>query len=268
VERDELGNVVDVGVGAVGEHGPAAGEPEPVAVDADPVLHRLLDGELLVRRVGEPGDVAAGGPRERGAVPGRRGHKAPQPLPLRRRAVPLAVHQAVPREPQRPLHVLARRVLGVPGGARRVRRPPWRGRGGGGGGASVERVVRRGRVARGEVERRGAGAGPGPPLRGGGDVGAGDGRSGGDGGGFVGWSGEAAVLPDADEIGGRAEEEDGHEWQERGAAGGGWWDVQLCGRRPDPHGACPRAAPSSCWLPLPVGTGDWGVCSVPLPPAA
>jgi hypothetical protein len=234
VERDELPNVVDVGVGAVGEHGPAAGEPEPVAVDADPVLHRLLDGEVLVRHVGEPGDVAAGGPRERGPVPGRRGHQAPQPLPLRRRAVPLAVHQAVPREPQRPLHVLARRVLRVLGRARRVPPPPRRGRGGGGGagrgGASVER---RGRVARGEVEGRGAragaaGAGPGPPLRGGGGVRAGDGGGDGDGS-FVGWGGEAAVLPDADEVGGGAEEGDGHERKERGAAGGG--GVTTLGRR-------------------------------------
>ncbi|BAS90571.1 Os04g0570850, partial [Oryza sativa Japonica Group] len=120
VEGDDLADVVDVRAGAVGEHGAAAGEPELFAFDADPVLHRLLDGELLVRHVGEPRDVAAGRPRERVAVPLGRRHEAPEPLALRR-AVPLPVHEPVPREPQRALDVLARRVLGVLGRARLVR---------------------------------------------------------------------------------------------------------------------------------------------------
>lgn len=205
-----------------------------------------------MRHIGETGDVVASGPREWRPVANRRGHQAPQPLPLRRRAVPLAVHQAVPREPQRPLHVLARRVLRVLGRARRVPPPPRRGRGGGGGGAAGRggaSVERRGRVARGEVEGRGAragaaGAGPGPPLRGGGGVRAGDGGGDGDGG-SVGWGGEAAVLPDADEVGGGTEEGDGHERQERGAAGGGGRDVQLRGRRADPHGVCPSQRASA-----------------------
>jgi hypothetical protein len=266
VERDDLANVVDVGVGAVGEHGPAAGEPELVAVDADPVLHRLLDGKLLVRHVGEPGDVAAGGPRERGPVPARRGDEAPQPLPLRRRAVALPVHQPVPRVPQRPLHVLARGVLGVPDGARGV--PPRRCRRGGGGGAGrgggCERLVRGRRVVRGEVEGPGwlggGGAGPGAgrrgllPSGGCGGGGAGDGGGDGDGGG-LGRGGEAAVLPDAEEVGGGAEEQDGDERQEGGAPRGRRRDVQLRRRQADTHGAgaclaclplapAPAAAPS------------------------
>jgi hypothetical protein len=73
-------------------------------------LHLLLDGELLVWHVGETGDVVAGRPREWGLVANQRGHQAlqPLPLPLRRRAVPLTVHQVVLWEPQRPLDVLAR----------------------------------------------------------------------------------------------------------------------------------------------------------------
>ena len=95
-------------------------------------MHLLLDGELLVWHVGETGDVVAGRPREWGLVANQRGHQAlqPLPLPLRRRAVPLTVHQVVLWEPQRPLDVLARRVLKLLSRARRV--PPWRGQGGGG----------------------------------------------------------------------------------------------------------------------------------------
>lgn len=38
MERDEHPDVVDVGVGVVGEHGTAAGEPELVVVDMDQIL--------------------------------------------------------------------------------------------------------------------------------------------------------------------------------------------------------------------------------------
>jgi hypothetical protein len=188
VERDDLANVVDVGVGAVREHGPAAGEPELVAVDADPVLHRLLDGELPVRHVGEPGDVAAPRPRKRAAVPGRRRNEAPQEL-LGHGAVPLPVHQPVPRVPQRSRHVHARRVLRVLG---RARAEPLRRLRRGGGGR-----VERGRVVRGEVAGVGVGvgAGGGGSRWGGRGGGAGDGA----GGGY-----EAAVLPDANEVAGGA----------------------------------------------------------------
>jgi hypothetical protein len=63
------------------------------------------------------------------------------------------------------------------------------------------------------------------------------------------------VLPDADEVGGGAEEEDGHERQARGAAaaGSGGRDVQLRGRRADPHGVC--GLPLALLLPPPT----WGV---------
>jgi hypothetical protein len=116
VEGDKLADVVDVGAGAAREHGAAPGEAELVAVDADPILHRLLDAELLVRHVGEPGDVAAGRPRERVAVALGRRDEAPEAL-AGRGAVALPVDEAVAGEPQGTLHVLAGRVLGVLGGA-------------------------------------------------------------------------------------------------------------------------------------------------------
>jgi len=71
------------------------------------------------------------------------------------------------------------------------------------------------------------------------------------------------VLPDADEVGGGAEEEDGHERQARGAAaaGGGGRDVQLRGRRADPHGVC--GLPLALLLPPRAGCrsapSQWGV---------
>jgi hypothetical protein len=250
-ERDDLPNVVDVGVGAVREHGPAAGEPELVPVDADPVLHRLLDGELLVRHVGEPGDVAAPRPRERAAVPRRRRDQAPQPLP-RRGAVPFPVHQAITWVPQRPRHVLAGGVLRVLGRAR-AEPPPRRRRGDGGGGGG--KVGRR-RVVREEVEV--AGRGRGGPCGGGG---AGDSGGDGDGGG-AGGGREAAVLPDAGEVGGAAEEKDGDEREEDWAPGSrrrGGGDVELGGRATDTHGGVCLPRSGLALLPLPASHCGEGV---------
>jgi len=229
VEGDKLADVVDVGAGAAREHGAAPGEAEPVAVDADPILHRLLDAELLVRHVGEPGDVAAGRPRERVAVALGRRHEAPEALAVRG-AVALPVDEAVAREPQGALHVLAGRVLGVFGGARLVAAVAERG--------LRLRPLRR--VVRGEVERpRGGRRGGGRQGWGGARDGGGDGDRGGDaaaGGG--GARGEAAVVPDAEEVGHRAEDGDGREVEQRGAARGRGRrrEVQLRGGRAHRHG--------------------------------
>jgi hypothetical protein len=232
VERDDPPDVVDVGAGAAREHGASPWEAELVAVDADPVLHRLLDGELLVRDVGKPGYVAAGGPRERVAVaPGRR-HEAAEALGVGGRAVTLPIDEAVAREAQGALHVLAGRVLGVLGGAGLV-------------GALARRGLRlhplRG-VVRGEVERprgggggRGGARGDGRGRGGAGDCGGdGDGGAGAGGGG----RGEAAVVPDAEEVGQGAEDRDGREVEQRGAARGrgGRREVQLRGCRAHRHG--------------------------------
>ena len=255
VEGDDLADVVDVRAGAVGEHGAAAGEPELFAFDADPVLHRLLDGELLVRHVGEPRDVAAGRPRERVAVPLGRRHEAPEPLALRR-AVPLPVHEPVPREPQRALDVLARRVLGVLGRARLVR--------------AVHLARRhlhplRGMVRR-EVERRGrrggaAAAAVAMERRGGGDAGDGGGGGDGDGGGDAAGrgGGEAAVVPDADEVGHRAEHRDGREVEQGRAAAARGRHVQLRGGRAHRHGWLAASAAPAARSPLsPRLLWDWG----------
>ncbi|BAT14756.1 Os11g0601650, partial [Oryza sativa Japonica Group] len=109
-EGDDGGELVDVLVGAAGELGAAAGEAEEAALVSHPVLHRLLHGEALVRRVRERHVVAAPRPRERRHVPRRRRHQAPQPLAVAG-AVPLPVHHVLPREPHRALLVVARRVV-------------------------------------------------------------------------------------------------------------------------------------------------------------
>jgi hypothetical protein len=236
VERDEIADVVDVGAGAVREHGAAPGEAELVAVDVDPVLHRLLDGELLVRDVGEPGDVAAGRPRERGAVAVGRRHEAPQPLGVCRGAVALTVDEPVAREPEGALHVLAGRVLGVLGGARVV-------------GAAARRGLRPhplGGVVRGEVERRGGRGGGGRGLGG-----AGDGGGDGDGGAGVGGRGEAAVVPDAEEVGHGAEDGDGREVEQRRAPPGRR-EVQLREGRAHRHGCWVVSRAGFFTLPCPV----------------
>jgi hypothetical protein len=240
VEGDKLADVVDVGAGAAREHGAAPGEAELVAVDADPILHRLLDAELLVRHVGEPGDVAAGRPRERVAVALGRRDEAPEAL-AGRGAVALPVDEAVAGEPQGTLHVLAGRVLGVLGGACFVV-------------AMAERALRLHplrRVVRGEVERsRGGRRGGG--RRGGG--GAGDGGGDRDRGGGVaggGPRGEAAVVPDAEEVGQRAEDGDGREVEHRWAARGrGRRREELRGGRAHRHGVDGPAATAASSLRL------------------
>jgi hypothetical protein len=246
-ERDELADVVDVGCGAVREHGAAPGEAELVAVDADPVLHRLLDCELLVRHVGEPGDVAAGGPGERGAVALGRRHEAPQPLAVRLRAVALPVDQPLAREPERALHVLAGRVLGVFGGARVERAAARRGL----------RLHPLGGVVRGEERREGGGVrGQGGARDGGGD---GDGGGAGAGGGG---HGEAAVVPDAEEVGDGAEDGDGREVEQRPAPPGRR-EVQLRGGRAHRHGGSAPVGLSSvrCFtLPLVRDVSVWVRC--------
>lgn len=109
-EVNQLPNVVNVLIGAVGEHGAAAGEVEAVAVVADPVLHGLLDGELAVRHISVPGDVAAGRPREGVAIAVRRGDAALEGFGLRG-TVALAVHHLVARVADGARVVLAWGVL-------------------------------------------------------------------------------------------------------------------------------------------------------------
>jgi hypothetical protein len=109
-EGDDGAELVDVLVGALRELRAAAGEAEHGALVLDPVLDGLLDGEALVRRVGEGDVVAALGPGERRHVPRRRGDQAPQPL-AGLRAVPLPVHHVLARELHRAVLVVARRVV-------------------------------------------------------------------------------------------------------------------------------------------------------------
>ncbi|KAB8101017.1 hypothetical protein EE612_031686, partial [Oryza sativa] len=185
------GDVVDVPVGAVREHGPAAGEAEHVAVPPDPVLHALLRHQLLVRRVRVPRRVAAPRPPERRAVAPRRRDEAPPPLG-RRGAVPLPVREPPPRLAQRPPLPLARGVLRVPRVARRDaarRRRPRLGRVLLGR-AVVDREVEGGVVLRGRGRRwlpRVA--------RDGGEGGGGERRG--------------RVRPHGEEVGGGAERHDG-----------------------------------------------------------
>ncbi|KAM0934367.1 hypothetical protein DsansV1_C32g0223271 [Dioscorea sansibarensis] len=112
--RNKLGDVVDVGVGAAGEHRAAAGEPELIAVDSDPVLHGLLDAEFLVRDVSEPGRAAAGGPWERISVADRRRYQTLQNL-IFGRTVAFSIDETVPVELETPVTVLAGSVLAVLG---------------------------------------------------------------------------------------------------------------------------------------------------------
>lgn len=109
-QGDERIYVVDVSVGTAWEHGAAAGEPEPVAVHLDPVLHGLLDAELLVGDVVVPGVVSALRPLEWRLVLGRSRDETPDELVVAG-AVPLPVHQHCPLEPPSPGSIVARRVL-------------------------------------------------------------------------------------------------------------------------------------------------------------
>lgn len=111
LEIDQPPNIINVGIGTVGEHGPAAGEPEPVALEPDPVLVLLLDRQPLVRDVRVPHRVPALRPTERHSVPVRGGDPAPEEL-VGLRAVPLSVYKHVTFELQGPQGVLAWRVLG------------------------------------------------------------------------------------------------------------------------------------------------------------
>ena len=109
-EVDEVGNVVDVLIGSVGEHGAAAGEVEPVAVVADPVLDGLLHRELAVGHVGVPRHVAARRPGEGVPVAVRRGDTAFQNLVVLR-TVSLAVDHSSARVLEGARVVLAGGVL-------------------------------------------------------------------------------------------------------------------------------------------------------------
>lgn len=83
---------------------------EAIAVEADPVLHGLLDGEFAVRHVCVPRDVAAGRPREGVTIAVRRGDAALESFGLGR-TVALAVHHPVARVAEGAGVVLAWGVL-------------------------------------------------------------------------------------------------------------------------------------------------------------
>lgn len=88
---NELADIVNVSIGAVGKHGAAAGEPEPVALEPNPVLNRFLDGELLMGYIRVPGQIPAERPLEGVLVAVRRRHPAFQELVFLR-AVSLSVY--------------------------------------------------------------------------------------------------------------------------------------------------------------------------------
>jgi len=155
-EGDDGAELVDVLVGALRELGAAAGEPEHGALVLDPVLDGLLDGEALVRRVGEGHVVAAPGPRERRHVPGRRRHQAPQPVAVGG-AVPLPVHHVLAGELHGAVLVVARRVVRQ---RRRARRERRRRRVGAEGQRRRRVDARRAAVVRLEAVLRGDGGGP------------------------------------------------------------------------------------------------------------
>lgn len=187
MEINQPPNIVNVRISTIREHGASAGELKLIAVISDPILHRLLNRQLLVRHVGVPREIPARRPREGIFVAVRRRHAALQELALLR-AVPLPVYQPVSAESKRSVGVLARRVLAV-------HRVAWRVSFTGSGAGFVEAVVRVEVEFRVVVDR--------------GDIACGGG------GGVLDGDGGAAVLPDAEEVGDDAEEDD--EGEEVGA---------------------------------------------------
>ena len=188
MEINQPPNIINVRISTIREHGASSGELKLIPVIPDPILHRLLNRQLLVRHVSVPREIPARWPRERVLVPVRRRHAALQELALLR-AVPLPVYQPVSAKSKRSVCVLAWRVLAVPGVAWRV---CFTGSGAGAGlGEAVVRVkVEFSVVVRGDIAC-------GVDRGGGGDVLDGDGG--------------ASVLPDAEEVGDDAEEDDERE---------------------------------------------------------
>lgn len=104
------GNIINVRISTIGEHGPTARELEPVFLEPDPILLLLLEGQPFMGHVSVPNVFSALRPAKRRRVAMWGWDTTPENL-VGFRAVSLSVYQHASVELQGPFGVLAWRVL-------------------------------------------------------------------------------------------------------------------------------------------------------------